>query len=154
MPKIVEESYLRSGCDIYSISNTDQNTTKKSVRAMCREITKKTTLMPRCTKKIRNRTFLNLNINIWINEHKKISPRKKNWSFHFQQVFLITFSEGNGRAELEKNTFNDALLCDDEAHIVVLCTCSPFFCTRWVLLKSKKTTFKILLTIKGEKTEV
>ena len=47
-------------------------------------------------------------------------------------MFLITFSEGNGRAELEKNTFNDALVCDDEAHIVVLCTCSPFFCTRWV----------------------
>ena len=38
-------------------------------------------------------------------------------------MFLITFSEGNGRAELQKNTFNDALLCDDEAHIVVLCTC-------------------------------
>ena len=84
----------------------------------------------------------------------KNKSSEKNCSFHFQQVFLITFSEGNGRAELKKNTFNDALLCDDEAHIVVLCTCSPFFCTRWVLLKSKKTTFKIHLTIKGEKTEV
>ena len=30
--------------------------------------------------------------------------------------------EGNGRAELEQNTFNDDLFCDDEAHIVVLCT--------------------------------
>ena len=66
-------------------------------------------------------------------------------------MFLITFSEGNGRAELEKNTSNDAFVCDDEAHIVVLCPWSPFFCTRWVLLRSKKTTFKIHLTIKGEK---
>ena len=69
-------------------------------------------------------------------------------------MFLITFSEGNGRAELEKNTFNDALVCDDEAHIVVLCTRSPFFCTRWVLLRSKETTLKIKLTNKGKKTSI
>ena len=62
-------------------------------------------------------------------------------------MFLITFSEGNGRAELEKNTSNDAFVCDDEAHIVVLCARSPFFCTRWVLPRPKKTTFKIHLTI-------
>ena len=69
-------------------------------------------------------------------------------------MFLITFSEGNGHAELEKNTFNDALVCDDEAHIVVLCTCSPFFCTRWVLQRSEKPIFKIQLTIKGKKPQV
>ena len=57
-------------------------------------------------------------------------------------MFLITFSEGNGRAELEKNTFNDAFLCDDEAHIVVLCTCSPFFCTRGGLTEVKENDFQ------------
>ena len=69
-------------------------------------------------------------------------------------MFLITFSEGNGRAEVEENSSNGTFVCDDDAHKVVLCTRSPFFCTRWVLLKSKKTTFKIHLMIKGEKTEV
>ena len=71
-------------------------------------------------------------------------------NFHIPKVFLITFSEGNGRTEIEKNISNNALVCDDEAHIVVLCTHSPFFCTRWVSLRSKKTTFKIHPMIKGK----
>ena len=39
---------------------------------------------------------------------------------------LITFSEGNRRADVEKNTSNDTFVCDDDAHIVVLSTYSPF----------------------------
>ena len=39
-------------------------------------------------------------------------------------MFLITFSEGNSRADVEKNISNDTLVCDDDAHIVVLCTFS------------------------------
>ena len=35
--------------------------------------------MPRHSKKFRKRTLLNLNINNWINECKKVSPRKKLW---------------------------------------------------------------------------
>ena len=73
----------------------------------------------------------------------KNKSSKKSCDFHYPKVFLITFSEGNGRAELEKNTSNDAFVCDDEAHIVVLCTSSPFFCTSWVLLGSNKTTFNM-----------
>ena len=43
-------------------------------------------------------------------------------------MFLITFSEGNCRAEVEENSSNDTFVCDDDAHMVVLCTRSPFFC--------------------------
>ena len=57
-------------------------------------------------------------------------------------MFLITFSEGNSRAKVEKNTSNDTFVCDDDAHIVVLSTCSPFFCTRWLLLEVKENNFK------------
>ena len=54
--------------------------------------------------------------------------------FHFPKVFLITFSEGNGRAQVEENNsnHNHTLVCDDDAHKVVLCTRSHFSCTRWV----------------------
>ena len=76
---------------------------------------------------------------------------EKKCDFSFPKVFLITFFEGNSRADVEKNTSNDTFVCDDDAHIVVLCTCSPFFCTRWLLLRSKKTTLKINLTIKSKK---
>ena len=65
-------------------------------------------------------------------------------------MFLITFSEGNGRAEVEENNLNCTFVCDDDAHKVVLCTRSPFFCTRWALLRSKKPILKIQLTIKGK----
>ena len=61
--------------------------------------------------------------------------KKKKFDFQFQKVFPITFSEGNGQAEIENNNFNGIFFCDDDAHKVVLCTCSPFFCTRWVLLR-------------------
>ena len=82
---------------------------------------------------------------------EKLILKKKKCDFSFPKVFLITFSEGNSRADVEKNTSNDTFVCDDDAHIVVLCTCSPFFCTRWLLLRSKKTTLKINLTIKSKK---
>ena len=77
--------------------------------------------------------------------------KKKNYDFQVQNVFLITFSEGNGRAEVEENNSNGTFVCNDDAHKVVLCTRSPFFCTRWVLLRSKKPILKIQLTIKGKK---
>ena len=69
-------------------------------------------------------------------------------------MFLITFSEGNGRAEVEENSSNGTFVCDDDAHKVVLCTRSPLFCTMWVLLRSKKPILKIQLTIKGKKPQV
>ena len=56
-------------------------------------------------------------------------------AFHFPKVFLITFFEGNCREKVKENNSNDTLVCDVKAHIVVLCTSSPFFCTRWVLLR-------------------
>ena len=43
------------------------------------------------------------------------------------KVFIITSSEGNGCAEVEEDNSNDTLVCDDDAHIVVLCTRSHFF---------------------------
>ena len=56
-------------------------------------------------------------------------------AFHFPKVFLITFFEGNCREKVKENNSNDTLVCDVKAHIVLLCTSSPFFCTRWVLLR-------------------
>ena len=57
---------------------------------------------------------------------------QKKCYFHFPKVFLITFSEGNGRAQVEENNSNHTFVCDDDAHKVVLCARSHFFCTRWV----------------------
>ena len=57
-------------------------------------------------------------------------------------VFLITFPEGNGCAEVEENKSKDTLVYDDDAHKVVLSTHSHFFCLRWVLLRLKKTIQK------------
>ena len=70
-------------------------------------------------------------------KNEKVILKKKNFDFQFQKVFPITISEGNGRAEIEKNNFNGTFVYDDDAHKVVLCTCSPFFCTRWVLLRNQ-----------------
>ena len=42
-------------------------------------------------------------------------------------MFLITFSEGNGRAEVNEDNSNDTLVCDDDAHKVVVCTHGYFF---------------------------
>ena len=36
--------------------------------------------------------------------------KKKNCDFHFPKVFLITFSEGNGRAEVEEKNSNDMMM--------------------------------------------
>ena len=80
--------------------------------------------------------------------------KKKNYDFQVQKVLLITFSEGNGRAEVEENISNGTFVCDDDAHKVILCTRSPFFCNSWVLLRSKKLILKIQLTIKGKKPQV
>ena len=66
-------------------------------------------------------------------------------------MFLIIFSEENGRAEVEENNSSGTLVCDDDAHNVDLCSRSPFFCTRRVLLRSKETILKIQLMIKGKK---
>ena len=41
---------------------------------------------------------------------KTICVKKRNWSF-----------------EVEENNSNDTLVCDDDAHKVVLCAYSPFF---------------------------
>ena len=73
----------------------------------------------------------------------KFVLQEKMYDFQFKKVFLITFSEWNGRAEVEENNSNGTIVCDDGAHKVILCTQSPFFCTRWVLLRSKKTILKI-----------
>ena len=48
-------------------------------------------------------------------------------------------SERNGSAEVEVNNSNGTFVCDGDAHKVVLCPRSPFFCMRWVLLRSKKS---------------
>ena len=45
---------------------------------------------------------------------------------HIKTLFPNYISEGNDRAEVEKNNSNDTLVCDDDAHIVVVCTRSPF----------------------------
>ena len=58
---------------------------------------------------------------------------------NFNSKFLITFSEENGLADVVEKNSDDTFVFDDDAYKVVLCTCSPFFCTRWVLLRSKKT---------------
>ena len=71
----------------------------------------------------------------------------KKCDFHFPWMFLITFAGRNDLAEVRKNknNSNGTIVCDDDAHIVVLCTRSHFFSTRWVLLRLKKTTLKIQL---------
>ena len=70
-----------------------------------------------------------------------LSWRKK-CDFHFPRVFLNKFSEGNGCDEVEENNSNDTLVSDDDAHKVVLCTGSHFFCSSWVLTKVKGKEFK------------
>ena len=76
--------------------------------------------------------------------HKKaqkshiLGSYEKKCHFHFPKMFCITFSEGNGRAEVKENNSNDTLVCDDDAHIVVLCTSSDFFCTVWDLTEVQK----------------
>ena len=51
---------------------------------------------------------------------------KKNYDLHSLNVFLHTFSKGDGRADIEQNNSNDTFVCDGDAHIVVLCTRSYF----------------------------
>ena len=41
---------------------------------------------------------------------------------HFPWMFLITFSERNDLAEVKKTNSNGTIVCDNDAHIVVLCT--------------------------------
>ena len=61
-------------------------------------------------------------------------------------MFLITFSEENGRAKVEENNSNDTLVCDDDAHKVILSTRSRFFCN-W-------NDFKDTVHDKRKKTQV
>ena len=35
---------------------------------------------------------------------------EEDYDFHFPKVFLITFSEGNGRAEVEEKNSNDMMM--------------------------------------------
>ena len=37
-------------------------------------------------------------------------------------VLMVTFSEGNGLAEVEEGDSKDTLACDDDAHKVDVCT--------------------------------
>ena len=37
-------------------------------------------------------------------------------------VLMVTFSEGNGHAEVEEGDFKDTLACDDNAHKADVCT--------------------------------
>ena len=78
---------------------------------------------------------------------------KKNCYFNFEKVFLITFSKGNGRAKVEENNSNDTLVCDDDAHKVVLCALQSLFLKGWVL-RFKKMILKIHLMVKAKTTQV
>ena len=42
-------------------------------------------------------------------------------------MFLITFSDGNGRAELEENKSNGILVCDDGDHLELIPTVMALF---------------------------
>ena len=42
-------------------------------------------------------------------------------------VLIVTFCEGNGLTEVEENDSNETLVCDDDAHKVVVCTHGFFF---------------------------
>ena len=50
-------------------------------------------------------------------------------------VLIVTFCEGNGLTEVEENDSNDTLVCDDDAHKVVVCSHGFFFWSILVLMK-------------------
>ena len=68
----------------------------------------------------------------------------KNVIFTSHGCSYLHFLE-NDLAEVKrtKNNSNGAIVYDDDAHIVVLCTRSHFLSKRWVLLSSKEKTLKI-----------
>ena len=107
---------------------------KNEVRPKGREKAKKSQLLPRHTTKDEKNQIPS-------KAHKKtpksqiLCTHGKICAFHFPKVFLITFFEGNGCEKVKENNSNDTLVFDVKAHIVVLCTSSPFFCMRWVLLR-------------------
>ena len=49
----------------------------------------------------------------------------------------------NGLAELEENDSNDTLVCDDDAHKVVVCSHGYFFWSISILMKLIKTISKM-----------
>ena len=104
------------------------------------KITRKIQFQPRHTKKTK-KSYFRTNF---------VLKKKKLW-FSFPKgvpnyIFWRKWSCWGWREE-----FQWYFVCDDDAHKVVLCTRSHFFCTRWVLLRLKKTILKIHLTIKGKK---
>ena len=42
-------------------------------------------------------------------------------------LLIVTYCEGNGLTEVEENDSNDTLVCDDDAHKVVVCSHGFFF---------------------------
>ena len=69
---------------------------------------------------------------------RRILWLRKKWDFSLPRGV----SERNDCAKVEKDNSNDTIVCDDDAHIVVLCNHSHFFWTRWVLLWLKEQSFK------------
>ena len=122
------------GCSIGYKFDSDQNQSKNEARPKCREKRKKCISCPASQQKTKKNSIPS-------KAHKKtpksqiLCTHGKICAFHFPKVFLITFIEENCREKVKENNSNDTLVCDVKAHIVVLCTSSPFFCTRWVLLR-------------------
>ena len=107
----------------------DQNQSKNGVRPKCREKAKKIPTLTQTHNKCRKKS----NSIPGTREKTKKSYfrtkfvlKKKNYDFQVQKVFQITFSEGNGREEVEEINSNGTFVCDDDADKVVLCTRSPF----------------------------
>ena len=68
----------------------------------------------------------------------KFVLKKKTLIFNSKKCSYNYIFEGNGTTEVEENNSNGTFVCDGDAHKVILCPRSPFFCMRWVLLRSKK----------------
>ena len=88
-------------------------------------------------------------------QRKKKSYFKTMFVLEKDRIFITSkeslITEDSGRAEVEKDNTIETLKCENEAHIVVLCTSSQFFCKMWALLmRQKKASLKIQLTIKGK----
>ena len=82
------------------------------------------------------------------------TQKKSYFRTNFNSKFLITFSEENGLADVVEKNSDDTFVFDDDAYKVVLCTRSPFFCTRWVLLRSKKTFFSKIHLMVRERSSI
>ena len=103
----------------------DQNQSKNQVRPKCREKAKKSYFCPDTQQKTK-RNSIPSKIHNKTRKSHILGFLEKNCYFHFPKVLVITFYEGNGCAEVKDNNSNDTFVCDDDAHIVVLCTRSYF----------------------------